>query len=141
MKIKITTNIKPKRKIMKKGLLFVFASIIVLPLFYGSYASTYAHIDKSYNVGRNNTDKHTHKSDSVFVGYNNHTGAIVISTAAERKGIEVQIYKEGGLIYEDKDEVLKSSSLSYTLTDEESGAYDVFVTVEGENVIEGTVIK
>lgn len=126
---------------MKRGLLIVFAGIFVLPLLCESYMPIYAHIDKNHSDNYNTSGKYNHQSDSVSVDYDRHTGTIMISTASERKTVKIHIYKGGELIYEDKDDVFKSFSLGYTLTEEESGAYDVFVTVEDGDVIEGTIIK
>ena len=44
-------------------------------------------------------------------------------------------------MYADKDKVEKTSSLNYTLTEEESGEYDVRVDVEGRESTEETIVK
>lgn len=44
-------------------------------------------------------------------------------------------------MYADKDNVGKTSSLNYTLTEEEMGEYDVRVDVEGRESVEETIVK
>lgn len=126
---------------MRKIFTLIFVGVLVMPQLCNSYAEMNAKVDKKYSNIDIDSNKDVRRLDSISVNYNRHTSTITISTAANRKGVEVHIYKEGWLMYEDKDDVLKSSSLSYTLTDEESGAYDVFVTVENGDVIEGTIVR
>lgn len=127
---------------MRKILLGIITGFLVLPLLCKSYSHIDAQVDKTYSGSTaGNSNKHLRQVDSVSVNYDPHTSTILITTAAERKTVKIHIYKGWRLIYEDKDDVMKISSLGYTLTDDEKGEYDVYVTLEGGDIIEGTIVK
>lgn len=119
----------------------IMTGIFVLPNLCESYLSMDAKIEKSYQIGKGASDTNIHKSDSVSMNYDAFTGTIMISTTSDSKEVGVNIYKDGSLLYSDKDKVEKTSSLVYTLTDEESGEYDVCVDVEGSESVMETVVK
>ena len=127
---------------MKRTILMIMTGIFVLPNLCESYLSTTAKVEKGHiefnpiGIGKN-----IHKSDSVSVDYDEMSGTITIGTTADSKEVGVNIYKDGSLLYSDKDKVEKTSSLVYTLTDEESGEYDVCVDVEGSESVMETVVK
>lgn len=127
---------------MRKILLGLITGIFVLPVLCESYVSSIeAQVNKTYSEVGTGHGKHLRQTDSVSVHYDPHTSTILITTAAERKTVKIHIYKGWRLIYEDKDDVMKISSLGYTLTDDEKGEYDVYVTLEGGDIIEGTIVK
>ncbi|MFA4181264.1 hypothetical protein [Xylanibacter rodentium] len=73
------------------------------------------------------------------MSYDNVTNTIIIANDGGDKDVDVQIYKDGVLVYADCDNVGKGSSLNYIMTDEESGDYYVRVDVEGRGSIETTI--
>lgn len=123
---------------MKKVLIIVFSGILLLPQF---YITTWAHIDKTHGSVTGAGGKNIHKSDSVWLSFDPFTSTISINTVSGCKAVDVHIYKEGALIYKDKDNVGKDFSLNYTMDDEESGMYDVCVDIDGGESIEGTIVK
>lgn len=134
-------NLNQKIMNMRKTFLVILMGTFVLPNLCESYFSIDAKIEKSHGKIRNNGAANIHKSDSVSVDYDEMSGTITIGTTADSKEVGVNIYKDGSLLYSDKDKVEKTSSLVYTLTDEESGEYDVCVDVEGSESVMETVVK
>lgn len=125
---------------MKKILFIVLAGVLIMPNLCESYASMEASVDKSY-TGNLTDNKNVHQSDSVSMNYDAQKGVISITTIADMKDVEVRIYKNGALIYEDWDNVRRGTSLNYTMTDDERGEYDVRVGVEDGTDIEETIVK
>lgn len=124
---------------MKKVLLGIFAGIFILPHICESYALMEAKIDKKH-ANTSVLGKNESRPDSISMDYDDLTGTITIATTAEKtKEVEIEIYKDGELIYEDRDKVNSSSSVNYTMTDEESGEYDVHVKVDGTSDINETI--
>lgn len=119
----------------------IMTGIFVLPNLCESYLSMDAKIEKGHIETERIGGKNIHNSDSVSVDYDEMSGTITIGTTADSKEVGVNIYKDGSLLYSDKDKVEKTSSLVYTLTDEESGEYDVCVDVEGSESVMETVVK
>lgn len=119
----------------------IMTGIFVLPNLCESYLSMDAKIEKSHGKPKSGGGANIHNSDSVSVDYDEMSGTITIGTTADSKEVGVNIYKDGSLLYSDKDKVEKTSSLVYTLTDEESGEYDVCVDVEGSESVMETVLK
>lgn len=125
---------------MKNILIIAFAGIFVMPHLCNSYASVEAKINKHYEPDAY-TNKNTHITDSVSMGYDPSHGVISITTIANKKDVTVQIYKNGTLVYEDWDNVSKGTSLNYTMTDDEHGEYNVYVGVEDGTDIKETIVK
>lgn len=125
---------------MRRTILMILAGIFVLPNLCESYLSMDAKINKSHGT-QNVPSGNIHKSDSVSVDYDAFSGTITISTTSESKNVGIKIYKDGVLMYVDNDKVEKTSSLNYTLTEEEIGEYDVCVDVEGRESMEETIVK
>lgn len=118
----------------------VLVGIAILPNLFETYLSMEAKVVKTHQLtGSDKTN--VHAPDSVSVGYDPFAGTITISTTSESKEVGIEIYKDGALMYADKDNVGKTSSLNYTLTEEESGEYDVRVDVEGRESVEETIVK
>lgn len=127
---------------MKKNILMILVGIFVLPNLCESYLSMNAKIEKGHSETEKGLgDDYIHNSDSVSVNYDAFTGTITISTTSESKDVGIKIYKDGALMYADNDRVEKASALSYTLTEEEIGEYDVCVDVEGRESMEETIVK
>lgn len=126
---------------MRRTILMILTGIFVVPNLCESYLSMDAKIEKGHGGTKCGGGKNIHKSDSVSVDYDVFTGTITISTASESKDVGIKIYKEGALMYADNDRVEKASALSYTLTEEEIGEYDVCVDVEGRESMEETIVK
>ncbi|WP_288083992.1 hypothetical protein, partial [Xylanibacter rodentium] len=125
---------------MKKIFIVVFVGIFIMSQLCKSYGSIEAEIEKTHGdlVGSSG-NKNTHKSDSISMSYDNVTNTIIIANDGGDKDVDVQIYKDGVLVYADCDNVGKGSSLNYIMTDEESGDYYVRVDVEGRGSIETTI--
>lgn len=120
----------------------IMTGIFVLPNLCESYLSMEAKIEKGHSgTVKTGGGTNIYKSDSVSVDYDEMSGTITIGTTADSKEVGVNIYKDGSLLYSDKDKVEKTSSLVYTLTEEESGEYDVCVDVEGSESVMETVVK
>lgn len=128
---------------MRKFLLIVIAGIFFLPQVWNSYTSVKAEVEKGYNdISDADIKRNIHQTDSVSFGYDALANSIVLTTTADSKTVEVQIYKkDGSLIYEDKDCVEKGNSLIYTMRNEESGEYYVLVVVDEGEIIEETIIN
>lgn len=124
---------------MKKVFIIVFVGIFIMPQLCKSYGSIEAEIDKNKSINTDMGGRNIHKSDSISMSYNNVTNTIIIANDGGDKDVDVQIYKDGVLVYADCDNVSKGSSLNYTMTDEESGDYYVRVDVEGRGSIETTI--
>lgn len=133
-------NLNQKIMNMRKTFLVILMGTFVLPNLCESYLSIDAKVVKEYGSHQKPTGN-IHNSDSVSVDYDEMSGTITIGTTADSKEVGVNIYKDGSLLYSDKDKVEKTSSLIYTLTDEESGEYDVCVDVEGSESVMETVVK
>ena len=125
---------------MKKFILIVLVGVIILPNLCEKTLSMDAKVVKEHGDFQQ-PGTNVHAPDSVSVGYDPFAGTITISTTSERKVVGIEIYKDGALMYADKDKVEKTSSLNYTLTEEESGEYDVRVDVEGRESTEETIVK
>lgn len=128
---------------MKKIIMAIFAGVLVMPQLCESYVSMKAEIEKGHvNDVKATGGRNEHKSDSVYMDYDDTTNTITISTPTDGKEVDVQIYKDGVLIYADNDSVSDESYLNYTLSDdEEAGEYDVYVSVENGGSIEATITK
>lgn len=125
---------------MKKFILIVLVGVIILPNLCEKTLSMDAKVVKEHGDFQQ-PGTNVHAPDSVSVGYDPFAGTITISTTSESKEVGIEIYKDGALMYADKDKVEKTSSLNYTLTEEEMGEYDVRVDVEGRESVEETIVK
>lgn len=125
---------------MKKFILIVLVGVIILPNLCEKTLSMDAKVVKEHGDFQQ-PGTNVHAPDSVSVGYDPFAGTITISTTSESKEVGIEIYKDGALMYADKDNVGKTSSLNYTLTEEEMGEYDVRVDVEGRESMEETIVK
>lgn len=112
----------------------------MLPYMSESYAYMDAAVEKTCSNSTNGT-KNVHKSDSVYVSYDDFSETITISTTAESKNVSVEIYKDGVLIYSDNDNVSNGSSLNYNITGEESGEYDLHVDIAEGGTMDETIVK
>ena len=126
---------------MRKIFAIAFAGVFVLPNLF-DYASMEAKIDKTYNEIKISTGKNESRPDSVSMDYDISSGTIVISSTAEKeKDVTIEIYKGANKVYEDRDNIACGGSLNYTMTEEENGEYDVYVTVDGAESINQTIVK
>ncbi len=126
---------------MRKIFAIAFAGVFVLPCLF-DYASMEAKIEKTYDGIGNDCAQNESRPDSVSMDYDISSGTIVISSTAEKeKDITIEIYKGATKVYEDRDNISSGSSLNYTMTEDENGEYDVYVTVDGAESINQTIVK
>ena len=122
--------------------MIVFAGVFILPHLCESYVSMEAKVEKTYDGIGKDFGKNESRPDSISMDYEQLTGTIVISSTAEKdKEVGIEIYKDGIKMYEDRDNIGKGGSLNYTMTEEERGEYDVYVTVDGTDSFIQTIVK
>ena len=114
----------------------------MLPMWLKTGAVIMADIDKRHSGGSIECGKNIHKSDSVNVGIDPFAGVITISTdAAKGKDVDVVICKDGMPVFVDNDRVEKGSGLSYVMSDDEVGEYDIRIAVDGKDCVSETILR
>ena len=109
-----------------------------MPYFINSFAYGDTVITKWTSKGTTN-DKNVGKTDPVTFGFDETGNTISIGFNKEAEKVEVSIYKDGILIYNDKDKAESETMVSYEITNAEQGDYTVTVTTDGEPQVDETV--
>lgn len=84
-------------------------------------------------------NKNVGKTVPVAFGFDETGNTISIAFNKEAEKVEVNIYKDGVLIYNDKDKAESETMVSYEITSAEQGDYTVTVTTDGEPQVDETV--
>lgn len=123
---------------MKRIIPIALTLVFVMPYFINSFAYGDTVITKWTSKGTTN-DKNVGKTDPVTFDFDETGNTISIGFNKEAEKVEVSIYKDGILIYNDKDKAESETMVSYEITNAEQGDYTVTVTTDGEPQVDETV--
>ena len=123
---------------MKRIILIALVAILSMPHFMNAAVTENAQVIKIKIKGTTN-DKNVDKTDPVTFGFDETGNTISIGFNKEAEKVEVNIYKDGILIYNDKDKAESETMVSYEITNAEQGDYTVTVTTDGEPQVDETV--
>lgn len=123
---------------MKRIIPIALTLVFVMPYLINSFAYGDTVITKWTSKGTTN-DKNVGKTDPVTFGFDETGNTISIGFNKEAEKVEVNIYKDGILIYNDKDKAESETMVSYEITNAEQGDYTVTVTTDGEPQVDETV--
>lgn len=122
---------------MKKSIVMMLLGVLVMPCVMSGFLFADPVI-----VKRPNGDATKSKNEiapPVTIDYNDSTKIITLDFAEDVKSVEVSVYKDGELIYQDNDIVESDATLNYEICDAEQGEYTVSVVADDEPAIEETV--
>lgn len=121
---------------MKRIILIALVAILSMPHFMNAAVTEKAQVIK---IKGTTNDKNVGKTDPVTFGFDETGNTISIGFNKEAEKVEVSIYKDGILIYNDKDKAESETMVSYEITNAEQGDYTVTVTTDGEPQVDETV--
>lgn len=123
---------------MKRVILITLMAILVMPYIMNTVVYGEPVVTKQKGSLVTN-DKNVGKTDPVTFGFDETGNTISIGFNKEAEKVEVNIYKDGILIYNDKDKAESETMVSYEITNAEQGDYTVTVTTDGEPQVDETV--
>lgn len=122
---------------MKKSIVMMLLGVLVMPCVMSGFLFADPVIVKRPNG--DTTKSKNEITPPVTIDYNDSTQIITLDFAEDVKSVEVSVYKDGELIYQDNDIVESDATLNYEICDAEQGEYTVSVVADDEPAIEETV--
>lgn len=121
---------------MKRQIKAIVLSIVLMLLVGFSYA--YCHTNVSKWRGCRNYSKNI-KKDSIDVKTNEYPNTITIAFGDDNSDVDIEVYKQGCLIVQDKETLKKGVTINYTIDDTTPTAYQVYIKKDGKLVLVVTV--
>ena len=84
-------------------------------------------------------DKNIGKTDPVTFGFEELSKTISIGFNKDAASVDVCIYKDGALIYKERDSAVAQTKVNYEICDAEGGNYTVIVATDGQLQVDETV--
>lgn len=123
---------------MKKAAFMIMVGILAMPYLTNTLLYGDVYVTKWVNKGTG-TSKNVGKTDPVTLGFDEFSNTFTLDFKERVEAVEVSIYKDGALIYQDKDCAEAETTLNYEVSEAERGDYTVTVVADGEPQISESV--